>query len=300
MIYTVHYTKKNSFMKEPRIRTKNIEGDVISDSKYVKPTVPKAMRNYVPHLHYKKNSFVVGLEQDELNKLVKEIGFYDDRGELIVAAPLKNPNAPFWKHSDLKLMLNASGTTLDDEVPIHMFWIKCFEADPRFRFSGDELPPTIAAKVNYTVTSVTDKHNEQTQSNDETFEAMKLLTTNEENHEKLTSVLKAMGVAVQDPNPKLVRDALLRKITEHKDIFVAGTGERNIEVFIRLMSSKAKTLEVKGIITTALSKGVIVKTANNIYKYGDIKLGSNQKKVEEFLNDKENSDVLLEIQEKIK
>lgn len=300
MIYTVNYTKKNGFMKEPRLKQKNIEGEIVSDSRYVKPTVPKSLRNYVPHLHYKKNTFVIALEQKELDKLVEQIGFYDDNGDVIKTAPLKNPNAPFWKHPDLNIMLSGSGTTLDDDNPLHKFWIKCFEADPRFKFVGDNLPPSIASRVQYTVTKVTDVLNEKTEANDETYRAMKLLTTHEDDHEKLTSILRAMGTNVRNPNPKLVRDALLRKITEQKDVYVSGRSERNIEMFIRLCESTTKDLEMKSLITVARKKGIITKSNGNIYNYGDFKLGKNLNQVEEFLTSPDNSEILVELMQKTK
>ena len=300
MLYTVNYTKKNSFMREPRLKQRNLEGELVSDSRYVKPTIPKAVRVYVPHIHYKKNSFMISMEQAELDKLVELIGFYDENNNVIKSAPLKNPNAPFWKHPELKINLNGSGLTLDDENPMDKFWLKCFEADPRFRFTGEDLPPSIASRVQYSVTKVSEQLNEQSETNDEMYKAMKLLTVNEDDHEKLASILRAMGTDVQNPNPKLVRDALLRKITDYKDQYVQGRNERNIEMFIRLATSTTEALTIQDTIAVARKKNLIKKGASGTYIYGEVKLGTSLEMVEESLKKEENAEIYRELIEKTK
>lgn len=300
MIYTVNYTKKNSFMRDPRLKQKNLEGELVSDARYVKPTVPKAVRNYVPHLHYKKGTFVINLKQVELNELVEKIGFYDSNGNLIKTAPLNNPDAPFWTHKKLMISLSGSGTTLDDDKALDKFWLKCFESDPRFQFSGDDIPPAMSSRVQFSVTKISENMSEDSVSNDESYEAMKLLTLNEDNFKKLVSVVRSMGVNVRNPEPKLVRDALLKKITTHKNNYVPGTSERNIEMFIRLMKASTKELELKELINKAKAKGVISKNGKNQYYYGELKLGSSLSKVEEFLKNEDNNEILNEFLEKTK
>lgn len=299
MIYTVNYTKKNSFMKDPRLKSKNLEGDIINDSKYVKPTMPKAARVYVPTLLYKSNRFAIALEQKELNDLVEKIGFYSEDGALIKDAPLNNPNAPFWTHKDLKKMLYGSGTTLNDELPIDKFWLKCFEADPNFKVAGEQLPPSISSKIEFTVSKIQDDLNGIDEGNDDTYKAMKLLTSNEDNTEKLENVLRAMGVDVKKPNPKMVRDLLMRKITEQKDVYPMGSSERNIEMFIRLMESSNTELHISSVISKAISSGVLHKKKDRYYYYDDLKIATSKKDILLYLMDKKNIDILNEINIKI-
>lgn len=302
MFWTVHYTKTNSFMNQkgaPKmIQTK--DGEVVNESKYVRSSTPKSVRVYTPPRSYKKNTFLVNLDQKELNKLVTEIGFYDENGKLITEAPLRNPRAAFWVHKELRLSLEGRGTTLDDENPLHRFWLKCFEADRRFQFYGDKNPPSAASTIEYTVSKIGDDISEQAAASDETYEAMKLLTTLEEDFDRMVSVVRAMGVSVSNPDPKMVRNVLLRKITDHKDIYATGTTERNIEVFTRLAKAKTEVLSVKGLVTDARNKGIIVKKADGHYVYGDLKLGKTLKDIEDYLNDKDNIEIKLEITQKIK
>jgi hypothetical protein len=299
-IYTVNYTKKNSFMKEPRLKQKSKDGLIVNDSRYVQPGTPKARRNYVPHISYKTNKFAVDGTQEEINSLIKEIGFYDKSGSLIDSAPLNNPNAPFWKHEDLKILLENNGTTLNDEFPLDRFWIMCFKADPRFEFIGDTLPPALKKRVQYTVTGINEKLNERTKSDEESFQAMELLVSIGEDTEKMASVLRAMGVSVSNPNNAMVKSALMRKISDQKDIYVQGTSERNIEMFLRLIKSAPKELAIKDLISRARTKDYITKDAKNTYFFGDLPIGKNLTQVEEYLSDKDNSDILKEIKDKLK
>lgn len=289
-------------MKAPKLKNKKLEdgNEVISESTYMQPSMPKSFRVYTAPLSYKKNMYLIECSQEDLDKLVAEIGFYDDNGNMIVKAPKKNPNAPFWKHPDLKLVISNAGTTLDDENPLHKFWLLCFEADPRFRLMGEKLPPSIASRVQYTVSKVSDKLGGQSESNDEAYTAMKLLTANEDNYDKLVSILRAMGTDVRKPNPRLVRDALMRKITDFKDLYVQGTAERNIERFIRLAEASTEDLEIKSLVTKARKRGMITKNSRNEYTYGDFKLGTSLDKVEGFLGDGDNVDILNELLEKTK
>lgn len=296
MKYTVIYTKSNSFIKQngdPRLVTyKN--GEPIADNRYVKPTVSRAVRSYYPAIDYQRGKFLIGLDQKELDQLVKEIGFYDDHGALITSAPLRNPEAPFWRHKNLKVQLSGSGTTFDDEIPLDRFWIECFKADYRFQFAGDEITPSLRSRVHYTVTKITDKVDEVSKSSDESFEAFKILTSLEDDHQKLVTILRAMGTDVRDPEPKLVRQALQKKITDHKDLYIFDTGERNIEAFIRLAKTPTQQMAVKAMITQAKTQGIIFKKKNNYY-YGDLPMGSSLAKVEAYLNNKDNEDIKMAI-----
>jgi len=300
MRYIINYTKKNNFIKDAVLTSKAEGNELGGQMKYTRPNVPKTVRNYVPHIDYRKNAFIIDATQKELDEIVAEIGFYDKNGNVITNAPLKNPNAPFWKHADLFIRLESSGTSLDDDDPLQKFWIKCFKADSRFRFAGDKIAPSLASRVQYTVSKITEDMSEKSQELDETYVAMKLLTSNEDNLEKLTSVLRAMGWLIKNPEPKIVRSSLMALITDKKHMYPKGSSENNIETFIRLMEAKTATLNLKGLIAEALSKNIINKDGSGQYFYGELKLGSNKNAIEEFLTKSDNSDIYGEIITKVK
>ncbi len=287
-------------MKEPRIKNKNLEGDIVSDKKYSKQASPRASRNYVPRISFRTGKMLVDLDQKELDKLVLDIGFYSEEGNLITNAPMNNPDAPFWKHPDVKVRLMGSGTSFNDDEPLDKFWLNCFRADPKFKVSGQKLAPSVAATVDYTVTAIQDGVSASTEATDELYKAMKLLTLNEDNFDKLTSILRAMGTDTRKASPKLVKNALMRKITDQKDHYLSGTGERNIDAFIRLCGVTTQELKFQEMVTQSLTKGVIVKRKNNKYYYGDIELGTSKAKIENYLEDPENNEIMVEIREKLK
>lgn len=298
MIYTVNYTKKNSFMRyknEPRLVQKNADGEITNESRYVKPGVSKALKIYVPQIHYRKNTMQVALSQKDLDDLVKKMELYDDDNNIITSAPLRNPSAPFWRHPSLRIQLETSGTTLDDDHPMDKFWLACFEADPRFRFAGEDVAPSVASRVQFTITKATEKFDEKTEKLDESYEAQKALIKMEDDVEKMTKILRAMGTSVKTTNHNLIRQALQRKITEYKDNFVKGTSERNIEMFLRLAKGNSADLEMRAIVNQAQGVGIIGKQANGKYVYGDIVLGTSISGVESFLRDDNNTDILNEI-----
>ncbi len=299
-IYTVNYIKPSSFLKDARLKQQNSEGEIVTDTRYVKPSIPKATRGYVPHISYKTGKFLINLDQAELNGLVKEIGLYDNNDQLIETAPLGNPNAPFWKHPALRVNLDGSGSTFNEDNPMDKFWLKCFEKDPRFKFKGEGVAPSIAARVEYNVTKVTDQQLEDKEQTDETFKAMKLLVAIEDDYEKSVQILRAMGTDVRTPNPSLVKNALTRKITEYKDQYVMGTSERNIEMFIRMAGATSAQLAIQDIISTARRKHIIQKDSSNHFIYGEIRMGTSLKQLETFLNDTKNIEILNEINTKIK
>ncbi len=301
MMYVVNYTRKPSFLKDARLKQTNNEGEVVLDKRYVKNTLPGSLRVYVPKIG-RDNKMMVNLKQEELDTLVSEIGFYDSDNKVITTAPLRNPKGAFWLHPDLKITLSGSGTPLNDEIALDRFWLKCFEADPHFKASMEEIAPSKSSMVEYVVSKSSEESENAQKDHDETFEAMRLLTKHEDDPEKLISVLRAMGTVVKDvTNIKLVRNALLRKITEYKNqLSLANDGERNIDVFIRLMNSSTKELVIKDLISKALTSRIIVKNQHNQYVYGDIKIGTSKGAIEKFLEDEENKDILEEIREKVK
>lgn len=304
MIYTVNYTKANSFMRhksEPRLIQKNAQGEVVNESRYVKPGISKAIKVYVPKVHYRKNTMQVALSQKELDKLVVDMELYDDQNRLIESAPLRNPSAPFWNHPEMKIMLETSGTTLDDSNPRDRFWLACFEADPHFRFAGEDMPPSVASRVQFTVTKGTEQFDEAAEKQDEVYEATKKLIKIENDYDKMVSILRAMGTDVRKgADPKTVRQSLQRKITDYKDAFVKGTSERNIEMFNRLVDGGTEEIHLKALINQARARDIIGKKSNGKYVYGDVELGSSVAKVEAFLKDSENNDILNEIIEQTK
>ena len=109
-----------------------------------------------------------------------------------------------------------------------------------------------------------------------------------------------MGTDVRNPEPELVKRAILRKINEHKNLYAPGSSERNIELFIRLMSAATEDLALTDLVNKAKQKGIIKKDSGGRFTYGDIKLGTSLKAVEDYLKKEDNSEILNEFITKTK
>lgn len=291
-VYTVRYTKSSSFIKEARglaVNRYDENGNLLSNKDYKLNFLPKVGRNF--KVKTRNGKKVVNLSQVELDKLVNEIGFYDDMGVKITEAPLRNPRAKFWKHPQLKVWLEASGTNFNDEIPIDLFWLKVFESDPEFRISTDSYNPALQGKQKYLVTKLGEDVTEKTKKVDEVLEAMQIMS--KMSFDKKVTILRAMGVDLRNPDQDAVDRALAVKITDMKDM-LGPTGERFIELFLRLSKENPKDLNIQSYIRQARSMRRITKK-NDGYFYGEIFLGRVLEDVSKFLSDEDNEDVLNRI-----
>lgn len=301
MKYTVNFTRKLSFIRqqgEPIMKRTDSNGETLSEEIYKKPGLPNGTRGYVPHRFHKNNKMAIDLSQEQLNKIVKEIGFYNKEGKLIVEAPINNPNAEFWRHPELKCFISNSGSTFDDEIPIEAFWLGCFRADRKFTMIGEEISPSLKSNVSYTITPIGHKITEENEQLDLSAKAMEFFIAMKEDSVKMTSILRAMGTDVKNADESSLRRAIIAKITTMKDGYSKNSGgETNIEMFIRLANEDTSSLNIEGIVSQAMSDKTIVKRGNNKYYYGDIVLGTSKKSVMEYME--KNKDIWEQIVESV-
>lgn len=307
MIYTVYYTKKNPFMNfknASSIITQDKDKNIVSTKINKKTAVPGSFQIYT--VKNKKGRLQIDLNQKELDELVKELNWYDTKGELITTAPLNNSAASFWVHPKCSIKIENDGMTLNDENPIERFWLACFRLDKNFHFKGDKISPSIKSRVRYTVVKLGEAVNENINKSEEGIDAMSILI----NADLKTKVmyLRAMGVTVEDDFnksdktasesfDKTVTSILYGKITEFKDDLVSG--ERNIDLFLRLAKDKSNNTQLTAFVKLARDKGVVFKNRAGKYLFGEITLGTSVQKCVEFLSDEKNKDILEEISEKI-
>lgn len=296
MIYTVNYSKKNSFMTSrgtPEKRRVTPEGDVIDEGKYVQPTVPGASRIYRPKFSLRKRRYLINLTQEELNRLVQDMRVYDDNGKQITEAPLSNEHAPFWHHRDTKLLMESMSVTLDDSVPKDLFFLKCFEADPGFKLLGEDINPAIAANVRFTIAKAEDNVAKIDRDMDRSMRAVELL--NAMGYDKQVSVLRAMGIDSRNPDPGVVKTTLFKKITDDKNLRTGHSAENNLDLFLRLANATSEELNLQAIVEQARNSRVINKSSDGKYKFGQITLGKTLSEVRDYLKSEDNVDVLNEI-----
>lgn len=296
MIYTVNYTKKNSFMNVrgiPEKRRITAEGEFVDEGRYTQPTVPGASRVYRPKYSLRKRRYLVNLTQTELNKLVTDMQIYDERGNQITEAPLTNEYAPFWSHRETRLLMDNMSVTLDDDVPRDRFFLKCFESDPAFKLLGDDVNPAIAANVRFSISKAEENVAKVDALADKSMRAVKLLAAI--GYDKQVSILKAMGIDSRNPDPGVVENTLFKKITDEKALRTGHSAENNLDLFLRLSQATSAELNLQALIEHARTSRVVNKAKDGKYKFGEITLGKTLSEVRDYLSNEDNVDVLNEI-----
>lgn len=292
--WTVVYTKRNSFFNRQHDILEEIDGRKTVVGKYNKPTAPGSLRIYKPQFKSKpSNKFLIDLTDKELNTLVNEIGLLDKDNKLITSANMKNAGDSFLRHNDLYIRIENGTALLDDEVPFEKFFLACFRADPKFRFTSGKHNPAMSAMVEYTVTMAGDIQDEDAIEVQEGLDAVDALYAM--TFEKMVKVLGSMGVKSVDPDPVMVKKLLFKKITKEKDQPNTVTGETNLVLFNRLANNNMEQLSLKNIIADARKARIIGKKDSGKYIFGDLEIGRNLEEVFNYLSDDENGDVRNDI-----
>lgn len=289
--WSVVYTKRNSFFNRQHDILEEVNGRKVVVGKYNKPTAPGSLRIYKPQT--KSNKFLVDLNEKELNELVKEIGLLDKDGTHITSANFKNVGDKFFRHNDLYVRIENGTVLLDDDLPFDRFFLACFRADPKFRFTTDKQNPAMSAMVEYTVTMAGDIQDEDAVEVQDGLDAVDLLYAMD--FSKMTKVLNSMGIRTEDPDPAMVKKLLFKKITKEKDQPNPITGETNLVLFKRLASNNTEQLSLRTIIAEARKKRIIGKKDNGKYIFGDLEIGRNLEEVFSYLSDDDNIDVKNDI-----
>lgn len=292
MIYTVNYSKRNSFFtKKHDILTINDSGRKEVVGEYNKPNAPGSVFIYKPK--FKNGKLVADLTQQELNDLVKDMFFFDkSTGEKIDTANIRNMGDKFFKHDDLYLRIENGAVNLNDEIPLDKFFLACMRSDPKFHFVNERSNPAMSAIVTYTVKRVGDITSEESQEVDRGVKAMEMFLAMDFN--KRVKVLNAMGTSTKNPEPEQVQNALYNKIVKEATAVNHVSGETNIDMFIRLGSEKSEELELQTIVSNARNSRIIGKVSQN-FTYGDLKLGRTLKDVYQFLSNDDNIDIRNQI-----
>lgn len=299
MNYIAVFANKATFLKGAKgvkLVHQNSDEDITSTSDYRQPFLPGVGRNYTPRS--RNGKIMIDLSQAELNKLVMEMELYDKKSNQITSAPISNPGAPFWTHPKVSIFLENSGTTFDDEDVFGKFWLAVLRADRDFNVDNKEIDnPALDGVTKFNVTRSIDALNAKDKDIDEVSEATKLLHNMD--FEKRRKILRAMGIDSKDPSPEQLERHLMEKIVTSKDKMTSG-GERNIELFLRLARTKSEEINIRGIITKAISldKRVILKQ-KGMYYYGEVALGRTVDSVYDFLIKEENADLLADIALKV-
>lgn len=297
---TIHFTKKNTFIRgenQGEVFAKSIdaEGNIISSKPYKPNHAPGAFQFLTPRFDTKTKRYHVGMDQDELNELVKKMNLYNDEGIKIEEAPLNSNKAAFWQHPEVGVSVEKGQCSYDENTALGKFIDSWTSVDKRFKLSNDKNP--LMDKIaSHTVASSTENIYET--NVDQSEEAMRRLYEMDNNRK--ISILKLMGVHVElGSDPQIIQKQLFRKITEEKFEYGPG-GRRYLDIFMDNSDEETSKISLKLLIQESIERGIIRKMENGDYVFGTITLGGSMKDSIEFVLKPSNARVATELMSALK
>jgi len=306
-ITTVQRTRNNSFVKairEPNIRRELEDGNFKNQS-FKGNAIPGTVQRKRIKFDGKKKRFPVTIPKSELNELVKEMSLFDEEGNMITECNVANIRDAFFRHEEMVAEFVGGAFSYDEESPKGKIWKNYMENSTEFKTKQKAGAPVgmIAggAEFAYVENNQTLEQAEEKERLDEEAKAMELIVAM--GTKKQVDILRAMGVKVDSSqlDPDVIKRELIKKVIHQSD-GIGLFGKRNITHFIELSESTDADISLKSLIKEARDLRIITKQNNSgiqVYKFGEIPLGSNLAKVEEFLSDKDNADIFNEIMEAV-
>lgn len=301
-VITVKRTRKNGFMtaiNRPLMRRVDKDGKTIDTKGLDGAGIPGTRQGKVIKYDAKKRKFPVSIPKEELDKLVKEMALYDSEGA-ITECNIRNSRDRFITHPEMKLHFEENSTSYDDDDPKGIIWRNYMEniGDFKPKTSSKEMVGLVQGASEYTyVENKSLERAEEEEQLDELARANNLLANMD--FQTRIKVLRSMGTKVEakEANPEVIDRILTKKV------FVEGNtkryaGKTNLDLFLEFGSLPNDVLNLKSNIKEARDKRIITKVTRGdswVYKYGETPLGSTLLKVEEFLKDKDNEEVLTDI-----
>jgi hypothetical protein len=301
MILTLTNTKKNTFMKingDPTIYKEDMEGNKVPSGTYRSNTIPGTFAIKKIKWNATKRKYDLDIDPKLLDELVKDMGFFSKNGDAIVTANIRNQMDPFFAHNDLFFKIENGANSIDDSTAfgrLQAIWMK---QQPEYEFKGEASNPALNALRNYTISTTAIDNEVEAKIIDKTIEAIELL--NAMTYDIQCSLLKAMGVAVRGAEPSIVKATLFRKVTDDKNLVPQGSSKNNIDLFLELAREESSVINLKGIVTMAKEYGMVAKSKNGFYRYGEIDLGRTIGEVNTFLSNKENFDIVNRITDELR
>lgn len=301
-VITVKRTRKNGLMtaiNRPLMRRVDSDGKTLDTKSLDGAGIPGTRQGKVIKYDADKRKFPITIPKNKLDELVKEMALFDEQGA-ITECNIRNSRDRFITHPEMKMSFEENAHSFDDEEPKGIIWRNYMEnvGDFKPKTSSKELVGLVQGSSEYTyVENKSLERAEEEEQLDELAKATNLLSNMD--FQTRVKVLRSMGTKVDaaDTNPEVIDRILTKKI------FVEGNtkryaGKTNLDLFLEFGSLPNDVLNLKSNIKEARDKRIITKVTRGdswVYKYGETPLGSTLLKVEEFLKDKDNEEILTDI-----
>lgn len=209
---------------------------------------------------------VTGLNSEDQARLEKELGF--DPGFLA-------PNSKYWR--DFFVQIDDKGFTLNTNDPYQELQYLYLLRSNKIAKSLKSIPPSAVAVM------YSEEEEAKTANTNRHIKTKAFTTFGKMSHDDMKKILVMYGKkSVASMANDVVEDTLGAEIELNPAKFLTIVSDPNIE----------KKLFVTGLI----NKGLI-KKVGNVYKYGDVSMGTEIGDIVTFLNDKVNQPILLALNE---
>ena len=286
----------NPHLKNADVRKGDPEGQNFLVGKNEKMKFPDSMQGYRPKYSVKRTrAWDTKLSEKEIKTLLEDLSFtYESgprEGELITGISLRNEEDLFMNHSRFYLPLDEGHAILDDELTFDRLMLGFIKADPEVDHDEENSNPAFAANKKWKLILLDNADKAESDEIDLSVEATVVFSKLD--FERKVAICRAMGRPVSSRSPDAANKMLHTLITRDKNL-TAPSGRTNIKEFMELAKGSAGKLIVTDIVNRAKAKGVITRTSNK-YFYGDIELGPSLEKVQNFLSEEDNKDILEKI-----
>jgi len=237
---------------------------------------------------------VGSLKPDELNALVKECKFvndkygHPDRGRPIVTADPRDYNDPFFINRKAMVKLEEASTTLKSSDPFQKIFSEYLKTDFRNYKVNDDGSTTSRVARFEVVDTNTAIHNGQ-KTRVQSQKATRLLDNLNDDKKMKIAMYLALAPS-EDTDRQLIDDALWK-------ICVATEGPllAKKDLFMSLAELATEKLGNRYLITKARSRGFLKKTKQGWLLNG-VNIGNTEYEVESYFDDKNNEDVIVTLE----
>lgn len=244
-----------------------------------------------------KRSFYLGedLTDEDLNILVAACKFkndmvgHPDKGRIIVTADRRDRFDPFFNHRMAQVLLEEATGSLNSSTPFEKIFIYYAKNSPKDFINnelGDQNVSSLSAKYVLIDSNNVATHKQKIRRDSQ--EASRLLENLDDSKKRKISMY--LGVS-EKTDLSLVEDFLW-------DICVNPNKEEQRKLFIQLCTLSTEKLAMRELIALAKQHGFL-KIKSGRWILQGVEIGKNDKEVDAYFDDLNNSDVIEALEKKI-
>jgi len=231
----------------------------------------------------------------ELNSWVSSCSLYvengREKGEKITEADVYDFNDKFFNHSKLRLLLQEGQGAFSIKDPIAKVVTKGLSASKTFSSKVGNVP----VSVQYFISDTEFETKKEKDVIKGTQKAVALFGALSLDKKKLLVQLLSGVKTLSD----VTEDALDKRLWEYvSDSTTKIQGKTKQQMFIELAESDPDALYNRGIVLSAINRGII-KIVGGVYKYEDEKIGNSKEKLFNYFLTPENASILARLNEQV-